>query len=73
MGLYSGGLALGRVSASEIFFIFFFWGGGYFWKGLFLFFGGGRGDYYRNFTVFLERDINSIAYPSKKRGRHLEA
>ena len=51
---------------------FFFGGGGegvggFFRKGLFLFifFFFGGGGYYRNLTVFLERGISSIAYPSK--------
>ena len=45
MGLYSGGLIIGRISASEI------WGA-YFWEGLFihyyyfLFWAGGGGGYY---------------------------
>ena len=47
MGLYTGGLIIGRIFASEIF--FFFWGGGLFSGGLILFWGGGA--YYRNFTV----------------------
>ena len=41
MGLYSGGLIIGRIFASEI------WGGAYLLGGVF--FGGGA--YYRNFTV----------------------
>ena len=58
MGLYSGGLVIGRIFASEI------WGGGaYFREGSFFF--GGGGTYYRDFTLFLEWGINSIAYPSK--------
>ena len=46
MGLYSGGLIIGRIFVSEI------WGA-YFREGLFFFFGGGGGGgaYYRNFTV----------------------
>ena len=60
MGLYSGGLVIGRIFASEI------WGGGgrLFSGGLIVFLGG-RGTYYRNFTVFLEQGINSTAYPFK--------
>ena len=54
MGLYLGGLIIGRIFASEI------WGA-YFREGLFFFFGGGLilggayfggGAYHRNFTVF---------------------
>ena len=44
MGLYTGGLIVGRIFASEI------WGA-YFWEGLFFFLGGG-GAYYRNFTIY---------------------
>ena len=49
MGLYSGGLIIARISASEI------WGGGLIFGRAyvsfsFFFFGGGA--YYRNFTVF---------------------
>ena len=42
MGLYSGGLIIGRIFACEI------WGA-YFRKGLFW----GGGAYYQNFTVFI--------------------
>ena len=49
MGLYSGGLITRKIFASEIL-------GAYFQEGLFIylfiiFFGGGWGAYYRNFTV----------------------
>ena len=63
MGLYSGGLIVGRISASEI------WGT-YFSEGLFInffliikifFFGGGG--YYRNFTVF---DKGDLLLPTQK-------
>ena len=53
MGLYSGGLIIGRIFASEI------WPGAYFRKGLFFFLGGG-GAYYRNFTVFLFICISAV-------------
>ena len=61
MGLFSGGLIIGRISASEI------WGA-YFSEGLFiylfiLFFGGGEGGYYRNFTVF---DKGDFLLPTQK-------
>ena len=63
MGLYSGGLIIGRISASEI------WGA-YFSEGLFIFlffyfFGGegGGGGYYRNFTVF---DKGDFLIPTQK-------
>ena len=46
MGLYLGGLIIGRIFASEI------WGA-YFWEGLFCGGGGGGGAYYWNFTVFV--------------------
>ena len=42
MGIYLGGLIIGRIFASEI-------GGAYFREGFF--FGGGGGTYFRNFTV----------------------
>ena len=54
MGLYSGGLIIGSIFASEI------WGA-YFREGLLLFFlveGGGGGAYYRNLTV--PRDPDSL-------------
>ena len=41
MGLYSGGLIIGRIFASEI-------SGGYFQEGYFFFLGGGA--YYQNFA-----------------------
>ena len=44
MSLYSGGLIIGRMFASDI------WGY-YVWESLYIFWGGG-GAYYRNFTVF---------------------
>ena len=46
MVLYSGGLIIGSIFASEI------WGGGCLFSGglIYLFIGGGA--YYRNFTVF---------------------
>ena len=62
MGLYSEGLIIGRIFASEI------WGA-YFREGLFIslfislfFWGrGGGGAYYRNFTVFQKKDCFSDA------------
>ena len=60
MGLHSGGLIVGRISASEI------WGA-YFSEGLFIylfiFSGGGGGGYYRNFTVF---DKGDFLLPTQK-------
>ena len=49
MGLYLGGLIIGRIFACEN------WGA-YFQEGLFV--GGGGGAYYRNFTVFCEGNMN---------------
>ena len=46
MGLYSGGLIIGRIFASEI------WGA-YFRDRLLFLWGGGGGAYYRNFTVIV--------------------
>ena len=46
MSLYSGGLIIGRIFASEI------WEANYFRKGFFVGGGGGGGGYYWNFTVF---------------------
>ena len=45
MGLYSGGLIIGRIFESAI------WGGGAYFREALFFFGGGGGSYYRNFTV----------------------
>ena len=56
MGLYLGGLIVGRIFAFEI------WGGGLFSVGLILWEGGGGwGANYRNFTVF----DNSLCPPQK--------
>ena len=54
MGLYSGGLIIGRIFASEN------WGA-YFREGLFLGGRGAGGSYYRNLTVFgmKGRDLGS--------------
>ena len=51
MGLYSGGLIIGRIFASEI------WGA-YFREGFFFGGGGGMGAYYRNFkvSIFVTRE-----------------
>ena len=68
MGLYSGGLALGRVSSSEIFLFFFFWGGGYFWKGLFLFLGGGSGGLLSEFYGIFRTGYQFDCIPFQKRG-----
>ena len=66
MGLYSGGLIIGRIFAPEI------WGA-YFREGLvffFLFFGGGA--HYQNFTVFLAKMVKITIYPTpKQNGTHL--
>ena len=51
MGLYLGGLIIGRIFASEIwgaYFLFFFLGGG-----------GGVGAYYGNFIVIYHREIRA--------------
>ena len=52
MGLYSGGLIIGRIFASEIWGAYFredlFWAGGG---------GGGGGGYYRNFTILQQQPL----------------
>ena len=48
MGLYSGGLIIGRIFASEI------WGA-YFREDLF--WAGGGGAYYRNFTILQQQPV----------------
>ena len=55
MGLYTGGLIMGRIFASEI------WGA-YFREGLF--FWGGGGACYRNFTVCLKRYSRTTSHAS---------
>ena len=57
MGLYLGGLIIGRIFVSAI------WGA-YFREGLFLDGGGGegRGAYHRNFTVFYFR-CQCLSFP----------
>ena len=54
MGLYLGGLIIGRIFASEI------WRGYFLFIYLFFFFWGGGGDYYRNFTVLLVVGVRNL-------------
>ena len=53
MSLYLEGLVIGRIFASEI-------GGAYFREGFFL--GGGRGAYYRNFTVIWNVLVRYVSF-----------
>ena len=57
MGLYLGGLIIGRIFTSEI------WGA-YFQEGLYLGEGGG---YYRNFMVFQLQKSRNLLLPFKIR------
>ena len=61
MGLYSGGLIIGRIFASVI------WGA-YFWEGTF-FCGGGGGAYYLNVFLFLANEKLKILGDSGGRAR----
>ena len=59
MCLYSGGLIIGRIFASEI------WGGGLIFGRAYFFLGGGGGGgaYNRNFTIYYHTETSEIKIP----------